>query len=437
MKTEKIELDRFLESVLPNPELHKILSIAQEISEKRKEFLYFAGGVVRDYLWAKFYKKEIPKVKDLDLVLQGNLERFLEELFKKVKGEILFKSQFLTYKVKINLDEKEFLIDFVTARKEIYEDVAKLPRVFPSDFKEDILRRDFTLNSLIIGLSSPYKGILIDMVNGIEDLKEGLIRPLHVNSFVDDPTRIFRGIRYKVRFNFRFSEEFWIALERCFEVDALKKLSGTRLANELKLFLIKEQEAKLKSLLEETLNLNVFEKAGLKSDKKILTSVLELLKELEGELSEKEREKFFLLGFVSPNSLDLACRLGFSEKEIDELKRHKEILEKFVKNWKKLSLWERVKIFERIAVPYLLILSIYFPEIKKDVVNFLKKYRKIKPELTGEELKKLGLKEGRKIGELLELLRKERIEGKIKTKEEEKNLINQMLLMKSEKSIKM
>ncbi len=430
MKTTAIELDKFLKTVLPEKELYEILLIAQEIAGKRKEFLYFAGGVVRDYLLKTLYKKKIPKAKDLDLVLQGNLEDFLEEFLKKVSGKILFKSQFLTYKVKLNLDGKEFLIDFVTARKEVYEDIAKLPKVFPSEFRDDILRRDFTINSMIIGLSSPYKGILIDMTGGVEDLKRKLIKPLHVNSFVDDPTRIFRGIRYKVRFNFRFSDEFFSALERCFEKSALEKLSGTRVANELKLYLNKEPEDRLRKLLKVALELNILEKAGLKSEKKILTSVPELLKELKEELSEKEREKFFLLGFVNPDFLDSAYRVGFSETEIEELKRHKEVLEKHIKNWKSLSLWEKVKVFEKIPSYYLLILSLHFPEIKKEVVKFFKKYRKIKPELTGEELKKLGVKEGRKIGEFLELLRKEKIEGKIKTLDEEKNFILKYIFKK-------
>ncbi len=433
MKIESIELDKFLETVFPEKELREILFIAQEIAGKRKEFLYFAGGVVRDYLLKTLYKKKIPKAKDLDLVLQGNLEDFLKEFLKKVKGKILFKSQFLTYKVKLNLDGKEFLIDFVTARKEIYEDTAKLPKVFPSEFKDDILRRDFTINSMVIGLSSPYKGILIDMTGGMEDLKEGLIKPLYVNSFVDDPTRIFRGIRYKVRFDFRFSEEFFSALDRCFEKSALGKLSGTRVANELKLFLSKEPEEKLKKLLEVALELNILERAGLKSEKKILTSVPELLKELKEELNEKEREKFFLLGFANPNFLDSAYRVGFSETEVEKFKKYKETLKTYIKDWKNLSLWEKIKIFEKIPTSYLLILSLYFPKIKKEAVKFFKKYKKIKPELTGEELKQFGIKEGRKIGELLELLRKEKIEGKIKTLEEEKNLLSRFLLKKFEK----
>jgi len=431
MKVNEIDLEKFLKSVLPEPELYEVLITAQNISEKRGEFLYFAGGVVRDYLLKTLQKRKVPKIKDLDLVLQGNLENFLKEFLKKVKGESLFKSQFLTYKVKLDLNGKEFLIDFITARKEIYEDVAKLPKVFPSDFRDDILRRDFTINALLIGLSFPYKGILIDLVNGMEDLKEGLIRPLHIYSFIDDPTRIFRGIRYKVRLNFEFSKEFFLALERCFEKSALKKLSGTRLANELKLYLNKEPEKNLEKLLKTTFNLNIFEKAGIKTEKNFFDSIVRHLKELKEELNNKEKEKFFLLSLVSPESLQNACRLGFSEPEIEKIKKHLEIIKELLEKWKKLSLWEKIKVFERIPVPYLLALSVYFPRIRKDVVNFLKKYRKIKPELTGDELIKLGVNEGKEIGRLLELLRKEKIEGKVKTKEDEKNFIAQFLLNKS------
>ncbi|MCD6490509.1 MAG: CCA tRNA nucleotidyltransferase [Thermodesulfobacterium sp.] len=431
MKVNEIDLEKFLKSVLPEPELYEVLITAQNISEKRGEFLYFAGGVVRDYFLKTLYKRKVPKIKDLDLVLQGNLENFLKEFLKKVKGESLFKSQFLTYKVKLDLNGKEFLIDFITARKEIYEDVAKLPKVFPSDFRDDILRRDFTINALLIGLSFPYKGILIDLVNGMEDLKEGLIRPLHIYSFIDDPTRIFRGIRYKVRLNFEFSKEFFLALERCFEKSALKKLSGTRLANELKLYLNKEPEKNLEKLLKTTFNLNIFEKAGIKTEKNFFDSIVRHLKELKEELNNKEKEKFFLLSLVSPESLQNACRLGFSEPEIEKIKKHLEIIKELLEKWKKLSLWEKIKVFERIPVPYLLALSVYFPRIRKDVVNFLKKYRKIKPELTGDELIKLGVNEGKEIGRLLELLRKEKIEGKVKTKEDEKNFIAQFLLNKS------
>jgi tRNA nucleotidyltransferase (CCA-adding enzyme) len=431
MKKTKIDLEDFLKTILPDQKLLKFLSLAQDISKKRGEFLYFAGGVVRDYLLKRLYKKRIPKPKDLDLVLQGNLKSFLKELLEKVKGQILFESQFLTYKVKINLNGKEFLIDFITARKEIYEDIAKLPKVFASHFKDDILRRDFTINALIIGLSPPYEGVLIDLVEGEEDLKKGLIKPLYLNSFVDDPTRIFRGIRYKVRFGFNFSEDFFLALKKCFEKSALKKLSGTRLANELKLYLTKEPEKNLKNLLMTTYELNLFEKAELKIDKKNFNSLIALLKELKGEITEREKEKIFLFGLVDSQFLESLYRLGFPDQEIKELIRYKELIKETLPKWEKLSLWGKIKIFEKIPSTYLLTLGIYFPKIKKDLIKFFKEYRKVKPELTGEELIKLGVKEGKEIGVLLELIRKEKIEGKIKNKEDEKNLVIQFLLKKS------
>ncbi|HEA83718.1 MAG TPA: hypothetical protein ENI03_00345, partial [Thermodesulfobacterium geofontis] len=103
MKVTEIDLEKCLKSVLPDPELYEVLITAQNLSARRGEFLYFAGGVVRDYLLKTLHKKKVVKVKDLDLVLQGNLEGFLKEFLKKVKGGILFKSQFLTYKVKIDL----------------------------------------------------------------------------------------------------------------------------------------------------------------------------------------------------------------------------------------------------------------------------------------------------------------------------------------------
>ncbi|RLG10077.1 hypothetical protein DRN73_08835 [Candidatus Pacearchaeota archaeon] len=432
METFEIELESFLKTILPVPELYEFLLIAQNLSKKRGEFLYFAGGVVRDYLLKTLYKKEIERVKDLDLVLQGDLKSFLKELLKKVKGEILFESQFLTYKVKIYLNGKKFLIDFITARKEIYEDIAKLPKVFPSDFKDDVLRRDFTINTLIIGFSPPFEGILIDLVNGKKDLERGLIKPLHLNSFVDDPTRIFRGIRYKVRFDFKFAEEFFLALEKCFKKEALKKLSATRIANELKLYLNKEPEEKLKELLETTFYLNIFEEAGIKAEKENFDSVIRLLNELRNELNIKEREKFFLLGLLNPQFLEQALRLGFTELELKEIKKNIEFIKKYSKDWGRMSLWEKIKFFKKFSPSYLLALAIYFSEIREEVIKYFKEYRKIKPELTGNDLKDLGIKKGKEIGELLDLLRRKRIEGKIKTKEEEKDLIIQFLLKKSE-----
>ncbi len=430
MQITKIDLKEFLDILLPDPEIQKFIFLLQEISQKRKEFLYFAGGIVRDYFIKKWYKREIPSFKDLDLVLEGDLTEFLKELFKKIKGKIILRSQFLTYKVKISLNTKEFLVDFITARKELYEEIAKLPKVFPSNFKDDIFRRDFSINALIVGLSSPYESYLIDLVNGIEDLKKGIIRPLYLNSFIDDPTRVFRGIRYKIRFDFDFSKEFFLALKIGSEKSSFKKLSPSRISNELKLYLIKEPEKNLKSLLQTTFELNIFEKLGIKVKKENFDSLIEIIKVLKDHINSIEIEKAFLLGLIDLEVLDDAYKLGFNEFDIKRMKKALEIIKMKLNFWNNLKLIEKVKIFEKIKPFYLLVLAVSYPFLKGEVIEFLKTLKKMKPQLTGEDLKKFGIKEGKEIGRVLELLREKIIEGKIKTKEDEEKFVKKLILNK-------
>ena len=402
---KKINLKDFFSFVSASQEVEEFLKITIEIAEKRGEFLYFAGGVVRDYLLKR-------KTFDFDLVLEGNLQEFLKELAKKVKGKVVFKSQFLTFKFKLELKErKHFFVDFITARKEEYPEVACLPKVMPASWKEDVKRRDFTINSLIVGLSPPYKGILVDSFNGIKDLEKGLIRPLKPDSFVEDPTRIFRGIRYKVRFNFEFAEEFFNALEMCYQIQALKKLSSSRLRNELLLFLNKEPEENLFDLIETARQFKVLENAEITVERKMLISLCKILKEVKKEILPRERDKFFLLALsYSPENVE---RLGFSKEEKDKLIKYFKKFEEVYRKWGKLKIWEKVEFFEKIPLFFVLFLGIRFRDLREDVIRFVKEWRKIKPELTGGEIKNFGIKDGKRIGEILRILRRHKLEGKL------------------------
>ncbi len=418
-QVEKIDLEEFLNFLNLEPEVKSFLKKACEVAKKRGEFLYFAGGVVRDYLLKK-------TTKDFDLVLQGNLDTFLQELLSYVEGKILFKSQFLTYKVKVETLNKNFTIDFITARREVYEGPAALPKVFPSSFKEDILRRDFTINTLILGLSPPYEGKLLDLLGGKQDLKNGIIRPLHLFSFVEDPTRIFRGIRYKVRFNFQFAEEFYKALYKAFDFLSLEKLSSFRLCQELKLYLHKESLNNLYSLLEITFNLGVFEKAKLKVKKERFLELVNWLQDLKEEISSQEKEKIFFWGLFG-EFYENILRLNFSDKEFKKLKTYEELIKNEISNFLKMKLFEKVRFLEKIPLVQLLVLSLFYKDLKEHVLEWIKIYRKIKPEITGKELKDMGIPEGPKIGKILSFLRKKHLEGKIKSKEEEKQLVKQLI----------
>lgn len=425
LKFYNIDFEDFLNFLAPQQHLKDILFRIRELAKKRGEFCYFAGGVVRDYLLYKEGKLRNINIKDLDLVLEGDLESFLKDLNKEIKKELIFKSQFLTYKCRIysNIEQIAFEVDFVTARGELYEDIAVLPKVYRSNFVEDLLRRDFTINTLAIGLSPPYEGLLIDLVSGREDLIRGIIRPLHLLSFVDDPTRIFRGIRYKLRFGFVFSEEFLRALENCFEKKALLKLSFSRLVNELKLYLNKELDTDLSQLLELTYELKVFEQAGIITDKERLKLLSEILENLKDELNEHERERAFLLSIGS--DFQSLRRLGISEKEVDRLNFIKKQVEFLLE--KGVDRLDRMIFFEKFNKEYLVWIGVNFPSLKEDIVEYLKKFSKIKIHLTGEDLKTLGIREGKKIGDILRRIKEKRLLGELNTREEELEFVKRYI----------
>ena len=426
LKVYPIDFADFIDFVAKDREAKKFLLRLRDLAQKRGEFLYFAGGMVRDYLLFKKGRLSFKEIKDSDLVLEGNLEEFLQELNGGIKKEILFKSQFLTYKVRVFLGKISLEVDFITARKEVYEGIAQLPKVFPSNFLDDLLRRDFTINSLAIGLSPPYEGLLLDPLDGKKDLESALIKPLHLYSFVEDPTRIFRGIRYTVRLDFSFAEEFYQALEVCYQKEALKRLSSTRLVNELRLYLLKEGEDLLPDLLETTYQLGVFENAGIEVARENFPVLCEVLKEIKEEFSPKERERVYLLGLVATLS-DLE-RLGFSEVEVKRLANLLHDIKGLCNRIKKLSLKEKLDWFDKIRRDYLCAFAVIFPELKEEVLRYLKIYSKVRPELNGEDLKKLGFKPGKDIGEILKLLRLKRLEGTIKNKKEEIEFLKNFLV---------
>jgi tRNA nucleotidyltransferase (CCA-adding enzyme) len=416
-KLLKVKLSDFLEHLkLPDEALNFILK-AKEVAEEQGKFLYLAGGEVRDFLLKR------PSY-DVDLVIEGSATDFLEELKRKFVFEVLFSSPFLTYK--ILLPQTGFEVDLVTARGEVYEDVAALPKVYQATFKEDVLRRDFTINALIYGLSPPYPEMIVDLVSGISDLERSLLRPLHLRSFVDDPTRVFRGIRYKVRFELNYAEEFYKALSQAIEAQAFLKLSASRLRNELLLFVKREGISSLLSLLSECQSFKLFSHSGLGVDGEKLVEGIKTLEEFVEILSPREVEDAFLLilaGFKREN----LKRLFFADSVIDRLVK---LYEEFRTNLQAvltLPLIERVLKFDKIDKATLIALSLYLPELKEEIKRYLFVYSKVYPELKGQDLKELGIEPGKQLGEILKKLREEKLEGRLKTKDEEIAFVKSLL----------
>ncbi len=199
--------------------------------------IYLVGGLVRDLLL------DIPNL-DIDIVIEGDAIAFADSIQKALGGHLHIHRQFGTAKWIINRDVIKALdlslddntggvefIDFATARTEFYKEPSVLPTIRQSSIKQDLHRRDFTINSMAIRLSPPPMGMLIDFYNGERDLKNKIIRVLHSHSFIDDPTRMLRAVRFEQRLNFNIEPRTLNLLENA--LPFLDRVTGERIRNEL------------------------------------------------------------------------------------------------------------------------------------------------------------------------------------------------------------
>lgn len=409
MKVLTFPLVEFLNKLELSQGGRKFLFLVRELAESRGFFLYLAGGPVRDVLLKR-------TTKDLDLVLEGDWEELLPTILVETQGKLLFKSQFLTYKVQL---KEGLTIDLVTARKETYMEPASLPIVERATFKEDILRRDFTINALIYGLTPPFQEKIVDLVSGWEDLTKGIINPLHEDSFIEDPTRALRGVRYKIRFAFRYSQKFCQALQRAKAISVFQKLSSTRLVKELKLFFTKEPAENLFDLILDLKKLSLLE-AFLLKDREFLKEDFLIIEKAKINLSPKDLEKFFLLALVEIEDKTLE-RLGFSPEEKEQILKYYNYFVEEGRLWEDKEIIEKIEFLER--MPLYLLFRIGLEKRFRSIFEFWEKNKEIKPGLTGKDLRELGIMEGKEIGKILRELRKRKFFGELKTIEEEKNWV--------------
>ena len=170
---------------------------AAVLAEEMGLSIFLIGGIVRDLILGN-------EIKDVDIVVQGDAVTFCLSLEKKYACEILnIQENLRTAKVKFL---NGAIIDFASTRQERYVESGVLPVAynFGCDLKEDVKRRDFTINTLALNLVGSEKYFLIDCCGGYSDILNKKIRILHEKSFIDDPSRIVRALKFKVRFAFDF-----------------------------------------------------------------------------------------------------------------------------------------------------------------------------------------------------------------------------------------
>jgi tRNA nucleotidyltransferase/poly(A) polymerase len=221
---------------LPNPQ-RRALEMVREVAADKNCRPFLVGGPVRDVLLDRH------DVLDVDLALEDDSSSFARALAKRTGGRVRSFPQFLTYKVSAEgLPE----IDVATARKEKYRAPGALPTVESGRLKDDLLRRDFSVNAIAIDVLS---GEVHDPTNGVRDIEAKQIRVLHDQSFIDDPTRVFRALRLGARLGFTLEAGTGELLRSAIAGGALKTVSRERIWRELFLAMDEAEAPKVLALL--------------------------------------------------------------------------------------------------------------------------------------------------------------------------------------------
>ncbi len=409
---EIINLSNKIEKQLPS-ELVNFMQVAGEVAHNKGQNLYLVGGVVRDLLLGQTNL-------DLDLVAEGDAIELAQQLALINQGKITTHPRFGTAKLQWN----KWSIDLVTARSETYAKPGALPSVKPISIEHDLARRDFTINTLAIKLNPNHYGELIDLYGGRDDLEHKLIRILHEKSFIDDATRIWRGLRYEQRLNFQLEANTLKLLKR--DIAMLDTISGDRIRYELECILKEEYPEKVIRRADEL---------------KVLPKLHPALKG-NGWLAEKFNEAR-QLSLPEPPPIGLYLALltyPLTSEEAEELISRLRLPKSLAQTLRDTaSIKSKV---DSMAEPELAPSGIYrllhsysqqaiianslasdSPTACQHIHLFLKNLRYVKPVLTGDDLKRMGIAPGPRIKKVLELLHEARLDGKVTTKKEEEELV--------------
>jgi len=321
-------------------------------------------------------------------------------------------------------------VDVATARSEYYESPAALPIVELSSIKMDLYRRDFTINTLSVKLNPRHYGLLIDFFGAQKDLKERTIRVLHNLSFVEDPTRAFRAVRFEQRFGFKIGKLTANLIENAIRIGGVEKLAPKRIFTELQLILSEENPLPVvKRLIDLKLLQAVHSELSLPPKGEILFGEIQTVLSWFDLLYLNEPYEKWLIYFLAltqpvSHFSELRQRLGLPKKVFEILTfcrgEGEKILMVLQKN-PKMSRSEIYKFLSTIPNEALLFIMAKAGQEtgRKTVSLYFTQLKSIRISVTGEDLKSLGLAPGpiykNILGELLEA----RINGKLLTQEDE------------------
>lgn len=396
--------------------------------------VYMVGGVVRDLLLQR-------RNLDIDFVVEGNAIDFAEGLSKRFGGNISSFRPFGTATWTLDENAAQALgltlettpdhLDFATARNEFYEHPTALPTVYSGSIKLDLGRRDFTLNTLAIQISpEALEGRILDYYGGLNDLRNGVIRALHSLSFVDDPTRILRAVRFEHRLGFRIERRTAELIHTALPM--LGRITGERIRNELSLLLRESQPEKALLVLQERGILAAIHPA-LRVEP-TLHDQFEQARNLPDFLPSGDLVSLYwhiIATHVAPEQVvSVYERLLFGKTMIESIMGVVSLLQNISPLETPTSpASEITTILSGLSDVALTSVWIVYKNltVRKAIQDYATKWRYVRTATTGHTLNALGLPPGPCYGRLLDRLRAARLDGEVRTDDEEQKLLNRLI----------
>jgi tRNA nucleotidyltransferase (CCA-adding enzyme) len=446
--SQKLGLNDELEKRL-TPQLWQLLNIASQEAEKRGWHLYLVGGAVRDLLLSETENHTLI-INDIDLVVDGfhktanvgagvELAKALQHIYQNARLEIhgAFQTAALLWHKDILLDS--LWVDIATARTEFYPYPAANPEVEASSIRQDLYRRDFTINAMALRLTSPRAGELLDFFGGFIDLQNQEIKILHPNSFIEDPTRIYRGVRFAVRLGFSLESETENYIRYAINSGVYNRTSQensktpalqTRLKTELKYILAAPY---WQSALELLNNLGALQciHPTLQLDIE-LNRQLNLLKHCLRKFDKKQTlinwqiRLEVLIAYLKPEYRGkVAKNLQLADDSISRLEKLSQVQSEVIRllpTFEKPS--QTVYLLRKYDLQTLILIALQSPrKIRRGIWQYLTNWGNIQPLLNGNDLKQLGYKPSPQYKQMLDDLLIATVDGIIKNEAEAKEFL--------------
>ncbi len=441
----RLNYAELLNKTLPAPRLALLKTVAEEASQEHLP-IYIVGGFVRDLLL------NLPST-DFDIVVEGEAIQLAKRLSDRFGGKVVSHSRFGTAKWQFKEVKTQFLaalglaasaapdlpdsLDLISARTEFYDHPTALPTVERSSIKLDLHRRDFTINTMALRLDGRHFGELYDYWDGLTDLRKKQVKVLHSLSFVDDPTRLLRAVRFEQRFHFHIESR---TLQLMAEARPLvKQVSGDRLRHEIDLVFKEENPIAIFERLQELELLSSIHPA-LRWDPALASVLLAALHDpidaawqLPDWLGHTSL-RFALASLVlliplgQPAAMEIANRLHLNTSFTEAIQKAVPIWQErdTLESLSASQFYRQVNGFPAIA-GYALSLLTKKSIFKEKLAQYFTRWRFITPATDGNRLKEMGLQPGPQYSEIIERLRAAWIEGEVTSNAEEERLLQQLL----------